>query len=180
MFQQGDDLDFQTPEAQPESESSNRTFLIVAGGLAGLILLSIICMAVYFLFIAPGQQGQQAAEEATVQAFNLQMQQAMTQTAEAAQWTATSQPSPEVTNTPLLAGGEATATSDPLTATMAALRTQLANAQLTPSSTLAATIAAMPGTGFADEIGLPALVIIAVVLVMVILLARRLRKAPAK
>ena len=176
MIEQGEPFDFQTPETPPPAESSNRTFLIVAGGLAGLILLSIICMAVYFLVIAPGQQGQRTAEQATVEAYNLQIQQAMTRTAEAQQGTPAVQASPAVSNTPVLAGGQ---TRDPLTATMAARQTELAIAQLTPSSTYVATIVAMPGTGFADEIGLPALVIMAAVLILVILLTRKLRTSTA-
>ena len=99
MFEQGDDPGFQNTEIQPEPESSNRTFIIVAGIMAGIILLSIICMAVYFLVIAPGQQSKRAAEQATVEAYNLQIQQAMTQTQAAAQWTHTIQPSPESSRT---------------------------------------------------------------------------------
>jgi len=41
------------------------------------------------------------------------------------------------------------------------------------------TATALAKTGFADEFGLPGLIVLAVVLVMVILLARRLRAKPA-
>jgi hypothetical protein len=38
----------------------------------------------------------------------------------------------------------------------------------------------MPTTGFFDEVGLPTLIILAVALIAVIFLARRMRKAPSK
>jgi hypothetical protein len=38
----------------------------------------------------------------------------------------------------------------------------------------------MPRTGFFDDIGLPGLIILAIALVAVIFLARRMRKAPVK
>jgi hypothetical protein len=63
-----------------------------------------------------------------------------------------------------------------LTATMAVLQTQVA-ANLTLTATYQAT--AMPRTGFADQFGLPGLIVLALVLVAVILLARRLRRSPA-
>jgi hypothetical protein len=71
-----------------------------------------------------------------------------------------------------------------------ALQTQLANAQLTvtfgPSATggtriKTRTVTAtpqIPQTGFADEFGLPGLFIVAMILLGVILLARRLRNVP--
>jgi hypothetical protein len=76
---------------------------------------------------------------------------------------------PSATNTPA-----ATKTPDPSTATVAAALTQAAVAQLTivPTST------ALPGTGIADEYGLPGLVVMAMAFMIVILLARRLRTVP--
>jgi hypothetical protein len=71
---------------------------------------------------------------------------------------------------------QATFTPDPATATVAAALTQAAQAQLT----VVATSTALPGTGFADEYGAPGLVVMAVALVAVIFLARRLRVVPAK
>jgi hypothetical protein len=38
----------------------------------------------------------------------------------------------------------------------------------------------MPRTGLFDEIGLPGLIVLALALIAVIFLARRMRKAPAK
>jgi len=66
-----------------------------------------------------------------------------------------------------------------LTATMGALYTQAAISQLTPTSTLIAELA-LPKGGFADEFGIPGLVMMAAVLVVVIFLARRLRTSPVR
>ena len=55
--------DFEVGEPLPE-ESSNRTFLFVAGGLGGLLVLSMICLGVYALVIAPAQQ-ERALQEPT-------------------------------------------------------------------------------------------------------------------
>jgi hypothetical protein len=46
-----------TPDATPPEEGSNRTFLIVGGIMAGLVFLTLVCMAVYFLVIAPRTGG---------------------------------------------------------------------------------------------------------------------------
>jgi hypothetical protein len=71
---------------------------------------------------------------------------------------------------------QATSTSDPATATVGAALTQAAIAQLTvvPTST------ALPGTGLGEEYGAPGLVAMALALVAVVILARRLRTAPIR
>ena len=165
-------------EPQPPEESSNRTFLIAAGILGGVVLLSLACLAgVYFFGILPtrGTASQQAAAQATQ---NAQVQQALTATAGAAAVLAT--PTEAPTDTPVLA--EVTSTEIPAltdtpepatTSTVAAALTQAALAQLTnvPTST------ALPKTGIGDEFGAPGLVIMGMVLIAVIFLARRLRAA---
>src|SRR5512141_927823 len=173
----GDSSNFDAP---PPEESSNRTFLIAAGILGGIVLLSIACLAGYALLILPSQRNtqQQAATAPAVQ--NLQVAQALTATVVAASIpTATVTPPP--TQTPVVAQATATTipattTQDPATATVAAALTQAALAQLThvPTST------ALPGTGFGDQYGAPGLVILGMALVGVIFLARRLRMGPAK
>jgi hypothetical protein len=170
-----DDLsNFDSP---PPEESSNRTFLVAAGILGGIVLLSIACLAGYALLILPSQRaGQEQA--ATAQAVqNQQVAQALTATAAALSFpTATATPLP--TQTPVIAQPTAanTSTPDPATATVAAALTQAAQAQLThlPTST------ALPATGIADEYGAPGLVIAGMALIAVIFLARRLRAVPTR
>ncbi len=167
--------------APPPEESNNRTFVIVAGILGGIILISVACLAaVYLLGIGgPSSQAQADSATATAQAANAFINQALTSTFEASILpTTTTTFTP--TSTPVVAVGTHTLTPDagtqsPITATVAAALTQAAAAQLTivPTST------ALPNTGFADDYGVPGLFVMALAFVIVILLSRRLRAAPA-
>jgi cell division septation protein DedD len=166
-------------DSQPPEESSNRTFLIAAGLLGGIVLIALACLAgVYFFSVLPsrGSANAAAASQATQ---NAQIQRALTATQMAFSLaTATALP----TDTPVLAEASATPTPqntntpDPATATVAAALTQAAVAQLTivPTST------ALPKTGIADQYGAPGLVIVTMVFIGVIFLARRLRTTPMK
>lgn len=179
-----DQTDLMDNGAPPE-ESGNRTFVIVAAVLGGIVLLTLACLAIYVLVIMPGQREQAAQAQATVAAQNTVVAQGLTQTAVASLPTSTRPPSPTPTHTPtasptplialptstpLVGGG-----LDPATATFQAQLTQVAANLLTvvPTST------ALPATGFADEVGAPGLLLIGFVLIAVILLARRLRRAGA-
>ncbi len=192
MLEEGNDLNMETPPPEEGSggpESSNRTFLIVGGIMAGIVLLTLVCFAGYFVFLGPRLAAQRSGTQTAVGALNAQVAAQMTATAQATLFTQTPLPSPLPTDTetPL----PATPTSSPvvaqpsatspladaaLTATMASLQTQVA-ANLTITVTPEAT--AIPQTGFADQVGLPGLIGLTVVLVVVILLARRLRRTPA-
>jgi len=173
--------DQSTPEAPPPEESSNRTFLVAAGLLAGIVLLSLACLAaVYFFGIQPNRAtaSQQAAALATQ---NAQVQQALTATAGAASLATPTEEQP--TDTPVLAEATSTPvtpivtdTTEPLTATVGAALTQAAIAQLT----VVATSTALPKTGIGDQYGAPGLVIAGMMLIAVIFLARRLRATPSK
>ncbi|MEE9598832.1 MAG: hypothetical protein V3V66_00060, partial [Anaerolineales bacterium] len=87
--------------------------------------------------------------------------------------TETSTPIPTNTSTPVLASTNTPdpgdGTGDPATETVAALLTQQAGGTLVPTAT------ALPDTGFADDFGVPGLLLIAGVLMVVIILSRRLR-----
>jgi hypothetical protein len=180
---EGDDLNYEDEETPPE-ESSNRTFLIAAGILGGIVLLSIACLAVYALVILPQQRAAQSGEQDVLATQNAQVNEALTATgvafdlSQTPQATATSMP----TDTPVVAQPTATntleftLTPDPNTATVAAGYTQLAGT----TATVVITSTALPTSGFADEVGLPGLVIAAMVLVAVIFLARRLRSVPTR
>lgn len=179
---EGDDLNFDDEEAPPE-ESSNRTFLIAAGILGGIVLLSIACLAGYALVILPQQRAaQQAGEQNALATQNAQVNEALTATGVAFDLSQTPQATETLfpTDTPVVAQPTATntleftLTPDPATETVAAGFTQLAESTLT----VIVTTTALPTSGIADEFGLPGLVIAAMVLVAVIFLARRLRASP--
>lgn len=177
---EGDDFNYEA-EAPPE-ESSNRTFLIAAGILGTIVLLSIICLAGYGLYVLPQQNASQTqissvetqnassiSDALTATAISFQLSQTPLATATALPTDTPVVAQPSSTNTP-----ELTLTPDPATATVAAGLTQVAALTLTVVS----TSTALPASGFADEVGLPGLVITAVVLVVVIFLVRRLRSLP--
>jgi hypothetical protein len=180
---EGDDLNFDDEETPPE-ESSNRTFLIAAGILGGIVLLSIACLAGYALIILPQQRAaQQTGEQNALATQNAQVNDALTATGVAFDLSQTPQATVTftLTNTPVVAQPtetntpEITETPDPaITQTLAVEYTQLAES----TATIILTTTALPTSGFADEVGLPGLVIAAMVLVAVIFLARRLRASP--
>jgi type II secretory pathway pseudopilin PulG len=182
---EGDDLNFDDEEEVPAEESSNRTFLIAAGILGGIVLLSIACLAGYALVILPQQRAaQQNSEQNALATQNAQVNEALTATGVAFDLSQTPQATETLfpTDTPVVAQPTATntleftLTPDPNTATVAAGFTQLA----VSTSTVIITSTALPTSGFADEFGLPGLVIATMVLVAVIFLARRLRATPTR
>jgi hypothetical protein len=201
MLDEGND-NLETPDAPPPEESSNRTFLIVGGIFAALIFLTLVCGAVYVLWLGPRLATTRNATQAAIEAQNAQVIAQMTSTAEAALFTPTMLPSPTPTNTPVptntqvvpaesptpvIAVGAAaetatpTPTSDP--ATLAAMQTQLA-VQMTSTALLRGAevtpaVGAMPKTGFFDQV-VPGLLILTLALIAVIFLARRLRKTSHK
>lgn len=180
---EGDDLNFDD-EGVPPEESSNRTFLIAAGILGGIVLLSIACLAGYALLILPQQRAAQESEQGALATQNAQVNDALTATGVAFNLSQTPQASPTLppTDTPVVAQPTATntleftLTPDPATATVAAGLTQIAGSTLT----VVPTSSALPTSGFADEVGLPGLVVSAMLLVAVIFLVRRLRATPAQ
>jgi hypothetical protein len=187
MFEQGDDINMDVA-APPPSEQSNRTFIIVAGILAGVVFISIVCMALYALVYLPQQKAGQSAQQATIEAQNAMIAQAMTQKMQAFAAGAQASPTSTATSVPPLALASPTpllavASQTPgvvdaaMTATWSALNTQVAVGLLTPTATPGA---GMPTSGFADDVGLPGLVVMAFALVVVILLARRLRTVPTQ
>lgn len=178
--------DFEIGAPLPE-ESSNRTFVIAVIVMGALLVVSIICLGVYAFWFAPRQQAQQPT---AVAERNLQnTQQAATQTAAVVELTPSRTPTATATEEPT---ATATATQvvvlptdtptpfltlptlAPETATAAAQAT-LAAAQGGGGATPTATATALPATGFADEIGVPALALLGGLLLAVIVIARSLR-----
>jgi hypothetical protein len=173
--------DFEVGGLPPE-ESSNRTFLFAAGGIGLLILISIGCLAGYVLFLQPQRDAARQAQRTEVALQNTQTAAQITQTAGARFPSPTTPPTrtPAPTNTAtptqvvVVASPTPTtliATLDPAAATAAAQATLLA---LTPSP----TATALPTTGFADEGGFPMLLVLGGVLIVVVIVARRLRMRP--
>jgi LPXTG-motif cell wall-anchored protein len=183
-----DDNDFDLePEDSPSpEESGNRTFYIVAAAIGGVMLLSLICLALYALVYAPQRRNDQATQVAAINAQNTQVAQAAIETGLAAQFTntptltsipptATSSPSPSPTLIVAPATDVLVTPTIDRTATVSALLTEAAAGRLTPTPTPSPS--ALPDTGFVEDVGIPAMVGLALVLVVVIFLTRRLRTA---
>jgi hypothetical protein len=198
MLDDGSSLNLlDTPDAPPPEEKSNRTFLIVGGILGGLVFLTLVCIAIYILVIRPRTAASVSASLAATETGNALAIQQVTQTAQAALWTATLPPTsvPVKTSTPVvktavlssptpviaLPQNSPTATATTNQATLFAMQTQLAS-QLTSTAgaSMATTTSGMPQTGFLDDFGLPSMIILALALVVIIFLARRMRKSPIK
>lgn len=167
-------------DANPPEESNNRTFLLIAGILGGLVLLGLLCIVGY-IFLNRGAANQNeltAQAQATQQQATIQV--GLTQTAAAQALTQTAGVTNTVapTNTPVIAQATATLTptQNPATATIGAAFTQIAGS----TQTVIPTSTALPNTGFIDDFGAPGLMLIAIALVAVIFLVRRLRASPSQ
>ena len=189
-----DDLDFVDDIDEAPEESSNRTFLIAAAILGVIALLSLICIAVFAIWYIPSRNAQQTAQAETVAAQNATVDAIINFTSTAAAevvmapftstFTATSlqdNPTPSLTSTPVVVEPmeteAATVALEMLTAT-ALHATLTANAELfSLTLTARATETAIPETGFADEVGLPVMLGLAVLLIVIFFLARSLRSA---
>jgi len=177
--------DIEEEGGTPE-EASNRTFLIVAGVFGAIVVLSLICLVLFVVFKVLPDRNNKTKEATQAALRNAGTLEAAMKTDVASKWTAT----PTQTNTPV----PVTPTTKPVTftpvvkpsstptspnaATMEALyrmatetKAALGKASPTPTAT------ALGDTGFADQVGAPALLGLAAVLVVVIFLARRLRTA---
>jgi len=178
------EFDLDSEDSSAPEESANRTFYIVAGVIGGVMLLSLICLALYALVYAPQQRNVRATQVAAINAQNTQLAQAAVETGLAAKFTATptvtpipptATTSPSPSPTLVIAQPTQVIVSPTIdrTATVSALLTEAAAGRLTPTP----TASALPDTGFAEDVGIPAMVGLALVLVVVIFLARRLRTA---
>jgi len=186
MYSDDDNVDtFDDGDGNPPEESNNRTFLFIAGGLGVLVLIGLCAVVAYFFLNNQGGANAEATAQAQVTAQAATVQVGLTQTAiaqastQAAGVTATLPP----TNTPVISVATATTTptSNPATATVGAAFTQIAQTAVTSTTlTVIATSTALPNTGFADDVGLPGMFVLALAFVILIFLVRRLRAAPAR
>ncbi len=186
---------FEEEELQPQPEprkSGNRSFL-TAVGIIGAITLLVVILGVALLFFL--RNGNTLDEAAQINAQNTMTVQAATQQAYENSLlltpsatlppadTAVPSPTPVIvfpTNTPEATGTPEPALGadvDPRTATVAALLTQaaLGNPTAAAAGTLTAQPTALPTTGFAEDVGLPGLFGLALLLVIIVFVARRLR-----
>ena len=173
----------------PEESNNNRTFLIAAGILGGIILISIACLVGVYLFTQNSNQQVASQNESitqTAQASSNFINDALTATANAMLLPTATEPP---TATAVVNVATATATTNPnttsvanagtpaaATATVGAALTQAAVAQLT----IVPTTTALPQTGFVEDVGVPGLAVMALAFIIVILMARRLRAVPAR
>ena len=173
-------------EPEPQKPRGNRTFLIILG-IVGLLFVLILGLVLFVLPRIAAQNRAAALEQAaqinanntaTAMAATLNAQFLATQSAlktpvAPAAGGAGPTKTPVVAiqvNTPMGSGGSGLSASE--LATVSALQTQMAaRGAVTP----APTSTALPSTGFADEVGLPLMAGIAVILIVIIFLSRRLR-----
>lgn len=145
--------EFDFDDVQPTG-SSNSSFRIAAVALGGLVVISLILLALYTLFLAPGPDDQlnASATQTALAATSAALVQAPTQTARPTFTTIPTQP----------------ATSTPLPTT---------ESTLVPTSTLvpSPTPSELPDTGFADDVGLPGLFLMASSMILLIVISRRMR-----
>jgi hypothetical protein len=215
-FTDMNDVEQELGEEKPPERNGNRTFLIIAGTLAGIMVLALLCIGGLALFrYLPNQRATQDAAAATA-AQSTAIALSASQTAAIPTATVTLLPTytqtatPRPTNTPkptntaiIIVGPTNSPTFDLALATRNALLTQIAathaitTQQATatlkqPTSTLKQptptlkqptatlphpTTTALPTTGFAEEVGTPGLMAMAIILLAIIIMVRRLRTA---
>jgi hypothetical protein len=183
-----DQDDFQAEtlsEQEPEKTPGNRTFLTVIIALGVIFLLALLGLLIFAPRLISNQRAEQMEEAAQINAANtatavaalvqqgqLDTQQAQTEIAS----TLTAAP----TKTPMIAVATHTpqATTTGLSAddlaTVEALQTQMTVVS-TAYATPTVKPTALPDTGFMDDIGLPTMAGLAVLLIIIILFSRHLR-----
>lgn len=170
----------------PEKKSGNRTFLTVIIVLGLVFLVALLALIIFAPKYIASQREAQMQEAALINAANtatamavvaqqdeLNTQQAQTAIALTPTVAPTNTPVIAVaTHTPVVAGTELSAEE---MATIAALQTQMAGgATVMPTSATAAPTE-LPDTGLMDDIGLPTMAGIAVLLIIIIVFSRNLR-----
>jgi hypothetical protein len=199
-FTDMNDVEQELGEEKPPQREGNRTFLIIAGILGGIMVVALLCIAGLALFrYLPGQRAAQNAN-ATNMAQASQIALSASQTASEPTATKTRQPTASPTNTQvptntavIVLAPTKSPTLDIAIATRNALLTQaVQQASPTPPTQKPSATAptqkasstppkpsstALPQTGIADELGTPGLIAAALVLVVIIFLVRRLRSA---
>lgn len=187
------------PIGPPPEETQNRTFVLIALGLGGLFIVGLIFIALFAFVISPGQKNARNKAATGTSAANAAVAKAITAThlafTPAGAGTivaAVTQAGPEASSTPLIPPtvtntlpptntnapaptsppGAATNTPQPLK-TRTPTPSAVGGVAKTPTRVPTAT--ALPVTGFADEFGVPGVLLLGVGLIAVLFIARRLR-----
>lgn len=154
--------DYSFEEMVPE-QPSNRTFRNIAIALIAIIIISIVGGALWLFVLSPAQQEARDMDATETAA-------ALTQTAMAQVPTETFTPWPS--NTP--------PSTSPPTATRtleSPAQASTETATITPgvAATFTPTPTALPDTGFIDELNLPGLVVLSIILMLIAFVSRRIR-----
>ncbi|MEW6179267.1 MAG: hypothetical protein AB1522_05005 [Chloroflexota bacterium] len=182
------------PQIEEEVEpKSNKTFWVVVGVIASVFVLAVVVIIIFVIanrnrageFVEQAAQINAQNTAIAQQATNIFIQEVGRMTEKAVlppTWTptvvvviATSTPQPTATSGVLAEGDSAART-----ATVAAFLTAVAQGSPTVPPTVGAgtvvpTSTALPDTGFMDEVGLPGMFGVALALILVVLVVRRLR-----
>ncbi len=185
-------------EEEEEKPGGNRGFMLAVGIIAAVVVLMVILGVVYAFVIAPNARASQSQQVAQVNAQNtaIAMQGTATEMYNEAMRaqkatldampTATKPPTntpvvaPTHTNTPAPTQPPAATAANGQTETVVAFSTMAAGtltAQATLGLTPQPTATGLADTGIMDEIGFPWVIGLAVLLVVVIIVSRRLRMA---
>jgi hypothetical protein len=173
-------------EPEPPKRRGNRTFLIAIAIVGIIFVIALILLLLVAPKLLADQRLAQQEQAAQINAANTATAMYATSMAQLAQATKTPMPTvaaaggaaptktPVVViqqNTPMGAGGSGLSASE--LATVSALQTEMAGRGVSGTPGVAAT--ALPSAGFADDVGLPMMAGLAIILVAVIVLSRRLR-----
>ncbi|MGA9398363.1 MAG: hypothetical protein WBV22_08910 [Anaerolineaceae bacterium] len=166
------------PDRTPKARSNAKPLLTILGIIAAIGIIAVIAVAFIYFYLLPQTRQTGVDQTAQQNAAATATANILTQEANISIWataTANAKPTqtPTSTRTPLASKTPTVGTVDPRTATVAVIMTQAAAARLT--ATYQRTAGILPKTGFADEVGLPGLVALSLVLIVVIYLVRRLR-----
>lgn len=200
------DLDFTNFEQEPQKpQRGNKTFMVIAGILAAIILVAIVAAAAYAILVLPRQNAARAEQAIQINAQNTATVMAVTAAAltemaptetplptDTPEPTASPEPTatPEPTMTPepkeadVIAIGGGMDEEQAITATVSALLTMAAGGK--PQEAAVTAVAgtdpniaatALPTTGFIDEIGIPSVVGLGFLFILLIIVTRRARMA---
>lgn len=168
--------DFEPMGSPPPEEASNRTFVIAIAALAGLFIVGLLCIGAYAFLIGPQVTSRRQAAAATAVAQNTARAMEITQTAQAARFNPNATATVPATAT--LTASPVVRPSDTPTSTPTSTPTPGPSPTSTPTRTPTAVGAqptALPETGFADEAGVPSMLMGSLVLIAVLVVVRRLR-----